>query len=503
MSHPGLPAEAVRGLLDRATRLALRVVHPTSSAPPAPFDAMRFEAAVNAAHCPSRLLRLGEAGDDWLGLMAPVTDGTRAYVGIRLSDGNPAVGFDRFFALRLIADLCVTIDEHVMHEMWQRNLDSFTRELDQAYENLSLIYRLGRQSTQFEDPITYFETAAEELRQLLDFGWVAVLIDPERKELGDVSGVRRWTPFDGQATSMLDRLDRFLLDLEDDRAGIVPCEERAFGFEVIVQPLRSGGKRVGWLAMGQKAPGADGDAGATSIDTQAAEAVAGAVSNVLDSLRMYHQQEMTFLGTLRALTRSLDAKDRYTRGHSDRVAWLGRELTVAAGFDYAFAERVHLSGVVHDIGKIGLPDAVLRKPGRLTSAEFELVKTHPRIGFEILGDIPAVQDALPGVLHHHERHDGRGYPDGLSGHDIPLMARILSLADAFDAMSSNRAYRPARERDVVLKEIGDCSGTQFDPSLAEVFISMDFSGFDELIERHRAEQIEMQDVDDPPMDRAA
>ena len=126
------------------------------------------------------------------------------------------------------------------------------------------------------------------------------------------------------------------------------------------------------------------------------------------------------------------------------------------------------------------------KPGKLTAEEFEQIKQHPLIGYEILKDIPPLSKMLPGVRNHHERWDGGGYPDGLAGEDIPLMARILAVADAFDAMSSTRSYRPALTREKVLEEIVDCGGAQFDPALSEIFVKLDLTKYYEMMEQHRA-----------------
>src|SRR5262249_24495783 len=134
---------------------------------------------------------------------------------------------------------------------------------------------------------------------------------------------------------------------------------------------------------------------------------------------------------------------------------------------------------------IGVPEAVLCKPGRLEKHEFELIKQHPTIGHRILRDIPGMEDVLPGVLHHHERWDGGGYPEGIAGEAISLVARILAVADSFDAMSSNRSYRSAMSRQEVLEEMVQCAGTQFDPTLAHRFVGLDLAGYDAMVERHR------------------
>ena len=184
---------------------------------------------------------------------------------------------------------------------------------------------------------------------------------------------------------------------------------------------------------------------------------------------------------MEAITSSIDAKDRMTCGHSQRVSELTRMLSRAIGFDEESSARHHVAGLVHDVGKIGVPETVLSKPGRLDDTEFDMIRQHPEIGHQILRDIPRLDDILPGVLHHHERWDGKGYPHGLSEDEIPLIARIIALADSFDAMSCTRAYRPSLQRHEVLEEIRNHAGTQFDPDLADEFLKLDFDQFDDLI----------------------
>ena len=133
------------------------------------------------------------------------------------------------------------------------------------------------------------------------------------------------------------------------------------------------------------------------------------------------------------------------------------------------------------MGKIGIAEAVLTNPGRLTADEFAQIKRHPEIGYGILKDIPHMTTALPGVLHHHERWDGKGYPHGLAGEAIPLIGRVLALADTFDAMSSTRSYRAATPREKVLEEIRRCAGTQFDPALVPMFVNLNFADFEQAL----------------------
>ena len=184
---------------------------------------------------------------------------------------------------------------------------------------------------------------------------------------------------------------------------------------------------------------------------------------------LYQQQREFFAGVVRALTSAIDAKDPYTCGHSDRVARVAVRLAEELGCNRKQVDTIYLSGLLHDIGKIGIDDNVLRKPGKLTEAEYEHIKTHAEIGYKILKDIKQLDDVLPVVLHHHEQWDGKGYPHGLAGDAIPQLARIVAVADAFDAMGSDRPYRkgmPDEKLDAILR---DGAGKQWDAAVVEAF----------------------------------
>jgi HD-GYP domain-containing protein (c-di-GMP phosphodiesterase class II) len=257
----------------------------------------------------------------------------------------------------------------------------------------------------------------------------------------------------------------------------------ALGAAGIAQPVTRDGRVIGVLLAGDKA---GDDAAVSSVDAKLIAAAAAHVGIFLENAGLYDELNAMFLGTLDALTASIDAKDRYTSGHSSRVAMLTRHLARGIGLDDATAHRMHIAGLVHDVGKIGVPESVLCKPGRLTDVEFDQVKEHPAIGHRILRDIPDFDDILGGVLHHHERWDGAGYPHGISGHAIPLAARLIALADTFDAMCSTRTYRTALTRASVLDEIERCAGSQFDPELVPVFLNLDFTAYDRMVHEHRA-----------------
>ena len=195
-----------------------------------------------------------------------------------------------------------------------------------------------------------------------------------------------------------------------------------------------------------------------------------------------NELEKAYLESIETLRYTVEAKDSYTRGHSDRVS----EYSVLIGKHLGLPEEdlkiLRIGGLFHDIGKIGVPDALLLKEGKLTDDEYSEIKNHPSIGKQILSNATIFKDMIPIVYYHHEKYDGTGYPERLKGREIPYFARITAVADTFDAMTSNRSYRKALPLDVVRAEIERCSGTQFDPDIAKVFLDILDYHFDEILE---------------------
>ena len=182
------------------------------------------------------------------------------------------------------------------------------------------------------------------------------------------------------------------------------------------------------------------------------------------------ETQSTYVGAIRALALALDARDPYTAGHSERVSAISVAIGRELGLPAEELDILRLGALLHDIGKIGISDAVLRKPDGLTPQEFELIKEHPALGARILRTVPFLAHHLPIVELHHERPDGRGYPHGLSGEEIPMLARIVHVADAFDAMTSARAYRPALDHGYAMRELWRCAGTQFDAEVVRALV---------------------------------
>ena len=207
------------------------------------------------------------------------------------------------------------------------------------------------------------------------------------------------------------------------------------------------------------------------------------IKRINEELRDANERlENAYLESIQTLRYTVEAKDPYTRGHSDRVS----EYSVLIGKQMGLPEEdlkiLRIGGLFHDIGKIGVPDRVLLKEGKLTDEEYSEIKNHPSIGAHILSNATIFKDIIPIVKHHHEKYDGNGYPSKLKGEDIPLFARIAAVADTFDAMTSKRTYRDSLPLDVVKQEIERCKGTQFDPKIADIFLDILNNHYNDIVE---------------------
>ena len=186
----------------------------------------------------------------------------------------------------------------------------------------------------------------------------------------------------------------------------------------------------------------------------------------------HEKNERMSMQIVETLAGAIDAKDTYTNGHSLRVAEYSRRIAALIGYSQKDQEDLYMMGLLHDVGKIGVPDAVINKPSQLSEEEYDVVKNHPVMGARILKNITSLPKLVTGARWHHEHYDGSGYPDGLSGTDIPEEARIIAVADAYDAMTSRRSYRNILPQHLVRQELADGRGTQFDPAFADLMISM-------------------------------
>lgn len=216
------------------------------------------------------------------------------------------------------------------------------------------------------------------------------------------------------------------------------------------------------------------------------------IRNINDELKdTYDKLQKAYMESIETLRFTVEAKDAYTRGHSDRVSEYSVLIGERLGLSEEDLNTLRIGGLFHDIGKIGVPDSILLKESKLTDDEYSEIKNHPSIGAHILSNATIFKDVLPIVKHHHERYDGNGYPGKLKGEEIPYLARIAAIADAFDAMTSKRTYRNSLDINTVKSELERCKGSQFDPKCADVFLDIlnnEYSKIEEIREKYNPEQ---------------
>ncbi len=200
--------------------------------------------------------------------------------------------------------------------------------------------------------------------------------------------------------------------------------------------------------------------------------LASSAASAIANERLYQDLQSSYLNAIRALANAIDARDRYTAGHTDRVIRLAEIVAHAMGWSKKQVFALQMGCTLHDIGKIGVPDAILNKNGKLDEQETGIMQNHPKVGLQIIAGIDIFKPSIPYIIAHHERFDGTGYPEHLKGEDIPIEGRLLAVVDTFDAIMSDRPYRQGAELPVAVKELVDHSGTQFDPDLVDIFLDL-------------------------------
>lgn len=381
--------------------------------------------------------------------------------------------------LRTAAVVMAKLDaDRQVHEL-AIAVDELTDNLASTYEEISLLYRLTQNLSISSNNIQLGELALDWLKEVVPAEGFAIQYLPVDGADSAVADGRPNTmlissgewPLNDETFSELTRT----LSAQHNSATVV-ANERITGQptwqfaevrQLVLVPLSEGDNTFGWLAAVNHVDG--GEFG--TIESSLLGSVAAILGIHGGNIELYRQQADFLANVVRALTSAIDAKDPYTCGHSDRVARVSVRLAEELGWDSDTLNRVYLSGLLHDIGKIGIDDNVLRKPGRLTDVEYKHIKLHPELGYKILSGMRQLDDVLPVVLHHHEQWDGKGYPHGLANDNIPLRARVCAVADAYDAMSSDRPYRkgmPDDKLDAILRE---GRGTQWDPAVIDAFFA--------------------------------
>jgi HD-GYP domain-containing protein (c-di-GMP phosphodiesterase class II) len=253
-----------------------------------------------------------------------------------------------------------------------------------------------------------------------------------------------------------------LNELDDARRPFVFTD---MPFRVLACPVRTGAQVDGMVVLlnhMHKPPFANSD-------RRLLEVLANQLSSLAKSFLLLRNMNRFAEQLAEAMVEAVEAKDPYTRGHSERVNFISMEIGREMGLPVDELQDLHWGSLLHDVGKIGIPDAVLSKPARLTRDEYTFIKVHPERSYEILRNVEHLKTALLGARHHQEMFDGNGYPHGLKGDRIPLHGRIIAVADTYDSITSSRAYRAGRTHEVAMREIERVSGTQLDPAIVEVF----------------------------------
>ena len=257
--------------------------------------------------------------------------------------------------------------------------------------------------------------------------------------------------------------------------------------EFVMVQCKSEGRMHGWIIACNRVSDEENvpwaQLGFTTVQASLLETVTNQLAAQLHNLRLLKQKEDLFTEVVRALVNAVEARDPYTCGHSERVASFAKRLALLSGQSSSEVDRVYLTGLLHDVGKIAIPDGVLQKPGHLNDEERAIIETHTDAGWRILHGLDALQEILPGVLYHHEHYNGKGYPDGLVGENIPIDGRILAVCDAFDAMTSDRPYRKGMSSTKACEILKVGAGAYWDPNLIRVFLD-NLSQFEEIRVNH-------------------
>ena len=351
----------------------------------------------------------------------------------------------------------------------QEENEALGRDLLRSYEQLNLVFEITENIASLRDPDAIQESLLRRFGEMLGAGAVDVAYSDRCVAVGLESSLGRTLELDSERvwTSLTQEIESVR---KAHRAHVPSLDEQTRqaldGAHVMLAALRQldGDAAVVIVLRHRDEPPFD------SSDMLATESVLGYGGQVLANVLMMRHLEQMAVETVRALANAIDAKDNYTCGHSERVGWLARMTGAALGLPEPQLEVLEWVGILHDVGKIGVSEQILNKPGKLTCEEYEEMKRHSRMSHEVLQPVARLGPALSGVLHHHENWDGSGYPDGLRGEQIPLFARIIRVVDTFDALTSTRAYRKGFSMERAIEILNEEAGRATDPHVTKVFI---------------------------------
>ncbi len=410
----------------------------------------------------------------------PLT-GREGYLGVlictyRASNRRIKAGFtDRDFQIMkgIASQVSIALEEA---RIYKASLDK-SIELSRKIETIQTMHEIDRSILSSLEPQEILETSTRMVSKIVYCDSVMIeLVDEEKKGFIYTAGFGLesfkkgvFIPFeDTIAVRVIETLRPQLFTNMEEIDDPLPVERELIreGFlSYIRMPIVVKGEGVGVLCMGAKRRAAF-----TPEDVSTIEKLAFQVGVALENARLLEDLEELFIGTVRTLSNAIDAKSPWTKGHAERVTYIAIEIGREMGLSERELKDLELAGLLHDIGKIGIYETILDKPEKLTEEELHTIREHPVKGAEILEPIRQLKRIIPAIKYHHEFYNGEGYPEGLKGEDIPLMARILAVADTVDAMGSDRPYRKGKSMDEIVTELKRCSGTQFDPEVVRAFL---------------------------------
>lgn len=352
----------------------------------------------------------------------------------------------------------------------QLEIEQTADQIEQTYEEISLLHSLTRNLQISRSPVELAELCLNRLQPLIRSEGLVIWLEAKHGRSNFL--VQGEIPFDRLGMARL--VARF-----EDHVWSRPLvknniEATLLGADfpglksLLMVPIAEGSHRSGWILSCNL----EADRQYGTVEASLLNSVATILGTHMRNIYLYQQHHELMLSFVRSLVSTLDAKDPYTRGHSERVALIARRLGAELNLPEEDLHDIYLSGLLHDIGKIGVDDRILQKPGNLSDDEFRKIQEHPMIGYSILRGLKNLQKILPGVRSHHENYNGKGYPDGLKGDEIPLMARILAVADAYDAMCSDRPYRSGMDVEQVEAIFRRGAGDQWDARIIETYFAV-------------------------------
>jgi HD-GYP domain-containing protein (c-di-GMP phosphodiesterase class II) len=357
----------------------------------------------------------------------------------------------------------------------QQEMEQMTEELTDNFEQLFFYSKIASRVKSITFSGTMLQELVEELLDTMrtDMAFAKLPERPEYNTLTCTQKIReKISDHDGFIDALIDSIPLNSPSLEENYF-IVNDSRTIPGFSdlapapyrFLVVTMKHDGDFYGWMGL----VSFNFKEIFRRSELRLLESMAEQVSVVITNSDLYRDLERFVINMVKSLVFAIEAKDDYTRGHSERVCRYSLLMAERLGLDEERKKILQWSSILHDSGKIGIPESILNKPRRLEDEEYQIIQNHPIKGYTILEPLEQLASSLPGMLHHHERYDGKGYPQGLKGKNIPLEARIIAVADTFDAITSNRAYRPAKTPEEAIKEMEKVAGTQLDPDLVEVF----------------------------------